>query len=334
MKVKLFTVLMIGVVTGYLIALLMLDTVPPQPTATVDNSDSQDIQQQVATLRAQEKQLKAQLAQTQKQLQTFKTSLSEGAELSLQEEIQLETEALFQQAETALLQGDLATATQLYNLLLNSADSKAERERAIDGLVDLSRAIHDFYMSTGGDVDSALWQLFEIHKLKPSDTLRTEMMQRSNEAWQAAQQYRADGELAAAADHLTALVHISNMVDFTVDNNSGVSLSTEDLQQELDQVEQEPAYLDQLADRATYKLHSGHELEQAFVFWDYSKIATIGGKEIRKDNNFQEEFVQASVYHLDHLKRMNMEGEIKSRLDYIRYSFPELMADERLYNYH
>ena len=141
------------------------------------------------------------------------------------------------------------------------------------------------------------------------------------------------GDELESADHYSALMVLSKMLDYELQPSNGDALSSKSFKTDLEQLQEAPNYLTDLKARASARLYSGTEIEKNHVFWDYTNIATLDETANLRQGPFREEFIQASLLHFDYLIEMNKQSEIKSRLDYIRWSFSPLLSDERMATY-
>lgn len=231
-------------------------------------------------------------------------------------------------AYKALENGNMDEATKQFNALLAAASDPTKRNEVIDGLIAIHEATYQWIMQDGNHIHGAMWQLFEMQKLRPegqtvnrAEALSKNILNRANE-------YLDANNLLSGADYLNSLVHTTNMMSYEVDG-----MPREEIVAKVNEIEQQPQYKESLHQRATNNLMNGSELEKNIVFWDFAKLAEIDAKNVATDAAFNAQFADATLVHLEHLKDMNQPGEVKSRLDYVRYAFPQLMKDERISNF-
>lgn len=242
---------------------------------------------------------------------------------------------LFAQAQQAVANHDQTLAMQLYNKLLLIADNDAAREQAREGLFDVMQLNFEYLRSLPGQTNAALWTLYEMNKLKPSNQIQLEIQQLSQQAYAEAQLYLNQNDPLQAGDHLNSLMHLTNMLDYQIAADNGDPLPSNGIREQLQTIENQPGYLTALQQRAEQRLYSGTALEQAFVFWDYTRLTRLDNALLAGDNlAFQEQFVQATVAHLNHLQTMNQAGELRARLDFIGYVYPQIMQDNRVANFY
>jgi len=232
----------------------------------------------------------------------------------------------FDDAMLALENGDLAGATQLLNELLASATNSEQKATVQEGLLSVLRASYQQQRASGEQTNEALWSLFEIHRLAPGPAVKSEIINLSQQAHAEAQNYLAQNDLLASADRLNSLVHLSRMVDYELIDDRGQPLGPAQFQAELQQIEASDDYLPRLQTRAENNLYGGDEATRSNVFWDYARLATLRGDNSLADPVFRGQFIQATTAHLNYLRDMNQAGEIRSRMDYIRYAFPQIAS--------
>ncbi len=289
-----------------------------------DNSEITELRTQLAAARDNEAVLRDQLRELRQKSAEAITALAiadEPEELAGDDERQ----AQLADARVAIENGDVPTATALLYGLLNSAGSDDEHEQAQQGLLELYKTSYRRQRARGDQTPAAMWSLFEVHKLEPSAELKSEMISLSQQAYMEAQQYQAQDDLLATADRLTSLMHLSKMVDYELTTASGEQLNSQNFQQSLKQVETQPEYIPALEARAVGNLYGGDERARANVFWDYAKLATLKGRESLGDETFREQFVQSASEHLEYLQATNRSDEVRSRMDYLRYVFPQIV---------
>jgi hypothetical protein len=149
-----------------------------------------------------------------------------------------------------------------------------------------------------------------------------------------AKAFQEEGDYLNSSDYVNILFHVSNMMGFDVANKTGQAVNAQQLKTQINEIQSQASFLPNLKERATHNLYQGNDTEKTNVFWDYTKLAEVGGQEIWEESQFAQQFTEAALINLNHLKSMNQTGEIQSRLDYIRYAFQPLMNDERIYNFH
>lgn len=344
MKAKIFTSLAVGFVIGYGVHANL-----PPSQAEIDKT--QATAQTLSELKTHSASLQQALKTTRKKLTKLeeKSGLS-AADLALDNEADTmseqqidalsntvafaENEEVVAAAKAAMTAGDVAEASKLFNLALGKAKTDAERQAAIDGLIEVHRANYDAIMQEGIHLHGALWQLFEIHKLRPEDQVNSDMAQLSQTTLARAKTLLEEGDLLGSSDYLSALMHTSKMAGYEVIDTNGEHYGESVLIEQLADIQSQPAFVEALQQRASHNLNQGNDFERSIVFWDYTKLAELGGQEVWQQQEFTEQFTQAALEHLQHLKDYNQPGEIKSRMDYIRYAFPAVMKDERIYNFH
>lgn len=247
-------------------------------------------------------------------------------------DLELQFEQQFAIAMQALEENNPELARKQLNKLMLTAQNGEQRQRIKAALFATYEKTYQQLLAIGGQENAALWTLFEMHKLDPKATLKAEMVTLANTAYTQTEQYLQTDNLLGAADNLGTLTYLSKTIGFAGSDTGGNAMKTNDYQQALNQIYQNPDYLINLTVRAENNLYNGTPLEQQNVFWDYTRLASIDISNMQ-DDTFQEQFVQAAVLHLDHLQSMNNPGDIQSRLDYIRFAFPALMNDSRLTHY-
>ena len=230
-----------------------------------------------------------------------------------------------QTAYEAFEKGNLEDATKQFNALLASATVDSERSEIIDGLIAIHEATYQAIMQDGNYIHGAMWQLFEMQKLRPNAQVVDRAKALSNDILSRANEYLDANNLLSASDYLSSLVHTTNMMEYDVEG-----ISKDELAEKIKEIETNPSFKKSLYQRASNNLMNGTPLEKDMAFWDFTKLAGLDSGNLTKDHSFQMQFADATLVHLTHLKEMNQPGEVKSRLDYIRYVFPSLMKDDRI----
>lgn len=228
-------------------------------------------------------------------------------------------------AYQSLENGDMDEATKQFNALLGEATDANKRNEIIDGLIAIHEASYQWIMQDGNYIHGAMWQLFEMQKLRPEGQTVNRAKALSKDILNRANEYLEADNLLSGADYLNSLVHTTNMMGYDVED-----MPREAMVAKVKEIEQQPAYKESLYQRATNNLMNGSDLEKNIVFWDFAKLAEIDAANRSTDTAFNAQFADATLVHLTHLKEMNKPGEVKSRQDYIRYAFPHLMKDERI----
>jgi hypothetical protein len=285
-------------------------------------------------VEALQKQLFAATRQQAEEIKKKRNSIAYKNNSADQHTKQMAREELYASAMEALQQNDLEQARKLLNQLLLETDDEQQREQAIEGLLSVFDKIIDNLSGVPGETNIKLWMLFEMHKLSPSDAIKHDIVNLSQQAYEDAQQFLNENNVLASADLYASLMHLSKMMDYEVTTATGTKMQSEDFAGELKKIQKNPDYLPLLEARAENKLYNGTDIEKVFVFWDYANLATLNGSESLQNGEFREEFIQASLLHLNHLKEMNQPGDIKSRMDYIRWAFPAVMTDERISSFY
>lgn len=237
-------------------------------------------------------------------------------------------------AQTAVTSYEYENALSLFNLLLSESSNPEQRQAAVEGLVTVHEGIFDYLVNEEGQLHGALWQLFEIHKLKPSDINTQEMLRSAQQTFSQAQVYMDENNVLGSTDYLNTLRFLSSMMNFELTDENGTTFNSDNFKELASRIEQQPGYTETLNERANYNLNQGSEVEQGMVFWDFAKLAELGGQDKMANETFREQFTEASLKHLSYLKSMNQNSEVRSRMDFIRFSFPQLMQDERLQTFH
>lgn len=256
---------------------------------------------------------------------TARTKVSVEEAFAEQQRKFRETE--YSDAMLAIENGDVQEATRLLYGLLNTAVSAEQREQAEQGLLELFKSNYERQQMIGNQTHAALWSLFEMHKLEPTAELNYEIIALSEQAYAEAQQYQVEGDFLASADRLSSLMHLSKMVGYQLTTSNGEQRDAAAFSRELNHIERQPEYLPLLQVRAEANLYNGSERERANVFWDYTKLATLQGRESMNDPRFREQFIESTVAHLEYLQATNRPGDVKSRMDYIRYIFPTVAQE-------
>lgn len=247
----------------------------------------------------------------------YDEQLDEGRDISIES------------AYKALENGNMDEATKQFNALLGQATDAAKRSEIIDGLIAIHEATYQWIMQDGNHIHGAMWQLFEMQKLRPEQMTVSRAKALSKDILSRANEYLDANNLLSGADYLNSLVHTTNMMVYDVEG-----VAREELVARVKNIEQQPAYQESLYQRASNNLMNGSPLEKNIVFWDFAKLAEIDSENRSSDEAFTSQFADATLVHLTNLKEMNQPGEVKSRLDYIRYVFPYLMKDERISNFY
>lgn len=331
-----------GLVVGYVGGKLSSPDVALAPSAVADAAPASIADHDARALNALREQLVAARAEIDALLARPLASASDrnaptGPSLSAADErfgdtnetaalANVERSRLFDEAMLALDDGDLAGATRLLNELLASAANPEQKATAQEGLLAVLRSSYEQQRASGGRTNEALWSLFEIHRIAPGPAVKSEIITLSQQAHAEAQNYLAQNDLLASADRLNSLVHLSRMVDYELIDDSGQPLGPAQFQAELQQIEAIDDYLPRLQTRAENNLYGGDEATRSNVFWDYARLATLRGDNSLADPVFSGQFIQATTTHLNYLRDMNQAGEIRSRMDYIRYAFPQIAS--------
>jgi hypothetical protein len=246
----------------------------------------------------------------------------------------LSKQSLMLAANEALQSGQFDVAESLFNKLLVASEDEIFREQVIDGLLSVFKSRVEYFTGKPKQTNSQLWTLFEMHKLKPSEAVRNRVMELSEQAYIEAKHFSNIGDVLSSADNLSSLMHLSKMLSYKLATPSGGSIDSADFERELRAIQVRENYLPELKARASMRLYSGTDIERAFVFWDYTNLAALDKNLSLQAGEFREEFIQATLLHLNHLKAMNQTGEIRSRLDYLRWSFSDVMSDPRLVGFY
>lgn len=315
---------------------------------SLDITTPNEAQEQIASLSKELVQAKRQQAELQKQVNDHqadkfnsannKPSSNSNKQIMSEEDGQVKLDQLssnsfettYQQALEYLSSEEVEEAQKVLNKLLAEAKNDEEREKVVEALSDSYRKIISHLASMPGQNDAQLWLLFEIHKLQPNTGIRQEIIAHSNIVFEEANRLKSEGNKLESADHFASLMMMSKMLDFELNSPEGLSLGTSEFEAALKKIQAQQHYLTDLKARATTRLYNGTDIDKAFVFWDYTTIASLDPDADLRQGVFREEFIQATLLHLKRLNDMNQTGEIKSRMDYIRWSFSPLLSDERL----
>lgn len=335
--------LVLGAVIGYGVAQwnngsMVAANEAVQAVQADDSTVVKALRDELALLRAEAEQTRWQLAQLQagatKQANSNSqldfASADEAAAASTEREAPGEYSVAFQQTLTlalkALNEGDLDQATQLFNKLANEAETPIEKTRAQAGQFDVLQTRLDQLKAAGGQSNIALWTLFEMQKLRPTESLRNEMFTLSEQVNSEAVQFRAQGDLLSAADRYRSLMHLTNMLNYDVLDANGNAVDTAAFRGQVQEIEAQAGYQAALTARAENNLYNGSDWARSSAFWDYTNLVKLtGADQLAPGTVFYDQFVQATVAHLGHLERMNQTGDLHSRMDYIRFSFPSVM---------
>ena len=239
-------------------------------------------------------------------------------------------ETLLTDGQQSLSAGDIEGAMKAYNTALLQAATDAEKEAAIDGIIAVHQQIYSFLSSDKNQMHNALWQLHEMYKLKPSDTLRYDIQNLSQEILINAQQLELAGDTLTQADQIGTLMHLTRMLNYEVADANGARYDHTTLGSEFKTLQAAPGYSEQLQQRASSKLSTGSAIDKNFVFWDYTQLSELKGEAGWEDPKFTHEFTEATILHLTHLQDVNELGDLQSRMDFIRYVYPKLMSDPRV----
>lgn len=252
---------------------------------------------------------------------------------------ELERKRRYASAMEALHQGDLEQAKRLLNELMLETEDEQLREQIKQGLMDYYGKSAERLRGISGQADMVLFKLFEKYKLSPDSGVKNDIVNLSREVYEDARQYLREDDLLTSADYYFSLSILSKVMDFEVFTATGDALQSHDFSAELQKIRSNPEYLQLLEERAEERLYYGSEPDAAvdaenfLVFWDYANLAMLSGEDRLQDAEFREDFIQASLYHLNQLKEMDDKFELKSRIEYIRWAFPSIMTDERISNF-
>ncbi len=337
MKISTIISILSGILLGYSLSFL---TGPPLASSNSEENNAQLISE-LAISKDRESKLKEQLTALQLTIRTTQelkdSEISKSSNAITESEITnvlLPAHSLYNKAMLALENNDKNQAKDFLNQLLLVADNEVEREQAKDALMDIYKADYEDFISQENMLPAALWSLFEMHKLRPNSDLKDSIISLSSQTYTQAQDYLAEGNLLDSANNLFSLINLSRMVNYEVETDKGDILRNSELQSELNHIESNPEYLNSLKTRAENSLYNGDELKRLTAFWDYSKLVTLSGPQILKDIDFRDKLTLATLENLNYLKRNNKDNEIRMRLDHIRYSFPILMENPQISDFH
>jgi len=344
MKTKTLAALALGLCLGYSFQVVIpLDKFNGSEDIVIISNEEEvidNLKSELAASKALAKNLRAELTKALADQNSNSPDRTKSLTTTSNEPININAESLeFQNlidqgTEAVEIEGQTQEAQKLFNLALIKSTSEEQRNDAIEGLLKVHQLNFDAVMDEGTYLHIALWELFEMHKLRPSEEISQHVSTVFIQAYDRIAIYASEDDLLNQSDYLATLLHISKTTGIEIKNQQLEIIDIANVTSQLSEVQQKSDFLSRLNKRAAHNLTKGSEIQRAIVFWDYAKIAELSDPKIWQEETFKANFTQATLQHLNNLKEMNQPGEIQSRLDYVRYAFPELLKDERLYNFH